>query len=118
MTEIGQNLSSYERVYVEGDKSSKFKIFKPHKYFFLNGLILSIFIIIYFIIINNYKKKLLEKDKEIEQLKEHIFQNQKQIQIKQSEQKYRKIDDNKIYSNNSEIFDFEEDFFYDKNFII
>lgn len=51
-----QNISSYKRVYIEGNKSIKFNFIKLHQYFILNSLILSIFIIIYFIIINNYKK--------------------------------------------------------------
>ena len=111
---MGQNLSSYERVYLNGNKASKYKFLKSHKYFILNGLILSIFTTIYIKIINNYKKKLLEKDKEIEKLKENIFQNQ--IQVISTEQKDNKIDDYKKYSYNLQDFNFEENFSYDKKF--
>jgi nitroreductase len=114
MTEMGQNLFSYERVYLKGNKASKYKFLKNHKYFILNGLILSIFTTIYIKIINNYKKKLLEKDKEIEKLKENIFQNQ--IQVISTEQKDNKIDDYKKYSYNLQDFNFEENFSYDKKF--
>ena len=111
---MGQNLYSYERVYLNGNKASKYKFLKSHKYFILNGLILSIFTTIYIKIINNYKKKLLEKDKEIEKLKENIFQNQ--IQVISTEQKDNKIDDYKKYSYNLQDFNFEENFSYDKKF--
>ena len=110
-----QNISSYKRVYIEGNKSTKFNFIKLHQYFILNGLILSIFIIIYFIIINNYKKKLLEKDKEIQNFKENIYKIQKEIKIVGTDQKHCKID-NKKDSNNLKPFAFEKEFSYDNKF--